>query len=102
MAIPVLGHSRPRAQRTSTSTARITVRAATSDDIPILQTMLHDQADYFEQQDLTRTITFAAVFGTPLGLREDRQEHVHSEQWKELRSTRADRKPETLAKRAIR
>jgi hypothetical protein len=60
MATPGIATSSPKARRSTTSPAPITIRPASLVDIPVLQTMLRDQADSFEHQDLTRTIAFVA------------------------------------------
>ena len=63
MAAPRIGFPSPlagKARRNKASAAPITVRPASLSDIPALQSMLCDQADSFEHQDLTRTIPFVA------------------------------------------
>jgi hypothetical protein len=60
MATPMFAPSSPLARKVRRKMPRTVVRVAMPSDIPVLQAMLRDQADYFEQQDLRRTITFVA------------------------------------------
>lgn len=45
---------------------RVTVRPARPEDLPTLQQMLKEQSEFYEQQDLSKTILFVAEFGSEI------------------------------------